>query len=76
MPEKKCCLSIFPLTSSLSLLITYFLVKFGWLSEQTMGEEPALDKSESPTSLLTGAGAFPTSVFKLHLRKYDVKLKF
>ena len=56
--------------------ITYFLVKFGWLSEQTMGEEPALNKSESPTSLLTGAGAFLTSVFKLHLRKYDVKLKF
>ena len=41
-----------------------------------MGVEPALNKSESPTSLLTGAGAFLTSVFKLHLRKYDVKLKF
>ena len=76
MPERKCCFSISLLTSSLSLLITYLLVKFGWLSEQTMGEEPALNKSESPTSLLTGAGAFLTSVFKLHLRKYDVKLKF
>ena len=53
-----------------------FLVIFGWLSEPTMGVEPALNKSESPTSLLTGAGAFLTSVFKLHLRKYDVKLKF